>query len=92
LGDLVDPAPALSLLYVQTFISALDFSDVEKTGKAVHIVVINDTKEGSTQTILERKVPLVTIKSIAMSSLRDDWIVSDYFLPKVLVDDLLFRL
>lgn len=65
---------------------------MEKTGKAVHIVVINDTKEGSTQTILERKVPLVTIKSIAMSSLRDDWIVSDYFLPKVLVDDLLFRL
>ncbi|KAH9081941.1 P-loop containing nucleoside triphosphate hydrolase protein [Lactarius deliciosus] len=33
------------------------------------------TKDGSTQTILERKIPLVTIKSIAMSNLRDDWMV-----------------
>jgi hypothetical protein len=64
---------------------------VEKTGKAAHFVAIY-TKDGSTQTILERKVPLVTIRSIAMSSLRDDWIVSDYFLPAVLVDDLLPRL
>ncbi|KAF8481322.1 P-loop containing nucleoside triphosphate hydrolase protein [Russula ochroleuca] len=44
------------------------------TGKAVHIVVTNTTKEGSTQISLERKIPLVTIKSIAMSSLRDDWV------------------
>ncbi|KAI9462418.1 P-loop containing nucleoside triphosphate hydrolase protein [Lactarius psammicola] len=43
------------------------------TGKAVHIVVTISTKDGSKQTILERKIPLVTIKSIAMSSLRDDW-------------------
>jgi hypothetical protein len=65
---------------------------VEKTGKAVHIVVTNTTKEGSTQISLERKIPLVTIKSIAMSSLRDDWVVSDYFMPAALVNDLLFRL
>jgi myosin-1 len=28
------------------------------------------------QTILERKIPLITIKTIAMSNLRDDWMVS----------------
>jgi len=43
------------------------------TAKAVHIVVIVSAKDGSQQTILERKIPLVTIKSIAMSNLRDDW-------------------
>jgi hypothetical protein len=60
----------------------LDFSDVENPGKAVHVVVIS-SKEGSEQTpILGRKVPLMTIKIIA-SSLRDDWIVSDHFLPAV---------
>ena len=55
------------------------FSEVEKTGKAAHIVVTTATKEGSTQRILERKIPLITIKSIAMSTLRDDWMVSDCF-------------
>ncbi|KAJ7193312.1 myosin-1 [Mycena pura] len=39
------------------------------TKKAVHIVVTT-AKEG---TQLERKIPIVTIKSIGMSSLRDDW-------------------
>lgn len=52
---------------------------MEKTGKAAHIVVTTATKEGSTERILERKIPLITIKSIAMSSLRDDWVVSDCF-------------
>ncbi|KAK0198806.1 P-loop containing nucleoside triphosphate hydrolase protein [Armillaria mellea] len=42
------------------------------TQKAVHIVIAQN-KEGQTQQTLERKIPLVTIKSIAMSSLRDDW-------------------
>ncbi|KAJ7040318.1 P-loop containing nucleoside triphosphate hydrolase protein [Mycena alexandri] len=42
------------------------------TNKAVHIVVTL-AKDGRNQTILERKIPLVTIKSIGMSSLRDDW-------------------
>lgn len=52
---------------------------MEKTGKAAHIVVTTAMKDGSTQRILERKIPLITIKSMAMSSLRDDWIVSDDF-------------
>ncbi|KAJ7651650.1 P-loop containing nucleoside triphosphate hydrolase protein [Mycena polygramma] len=42
------------------------------TQKAVHIVVTM-AKDGRNQTILERKIPLVTIKSIGMSNLRDDW-------------------
>ncbi|KAF7347589.1 Microfilament motor [Mycena venus] len=42
------------------------------TQKAVHIVVTL-AKDGRNQTILERKIPLVTIKSIGMSNLRDDW-------------------
>jgi myosin-1 len=48
----------------------------EKTGKAVYIIVNAQTKDGATQIALERKVPLITIKSIAMSNLRDDWMVS----------------
>ncbi|KII94264.1 hypothetical protein PLICRDRAFT_421752 [Plicaturopsis crispa FD-325 SS-3] len=40
------------------------------TAKAVHIVVV--TKEGTT---LDRKIPLVTIKGISMSNLRDDWMI-----------------
>lgn len=63
------------------FISDLFFSELEKTGKAVHIIVSSVTKDGSKQTILERKIPLITIKSIAMSYLRDDWIVSEYTVP-----------
>ncbi|KAL1706191.1 P-loop containing nucleoside triphosphate hydrolase protein [Schizophyllum commune] len=39
------------------------------TAKAVYIVV-NSAKEGMT---LDRKVPLVTIKSVSMTNLRDDW-------------------
>jgi len=42
------------------------------SSKAVHIVVTTQ-KDGRIQTILERKIPLVTIRSIAMSNLRDDW-------------------
>ncbi|KAF4611758.1 hypothetical protein D9613_004241 [Agrocybe pediades] len=41
------------------------------TEKAVHIVV--NSKEGGL--MLERKIPLITIKSVAMSNLRDDWLV-----------------
>jgi len=52
------------------------YPNCRQTGKAAHIVVVTATKEGSKQTILERKVPLITIKSIAMSNLRDDWMVS----------------
>ena len=62
------------------------FSDLEKTGKAVHIIVNAPvTKGGPAQPILERKVPLVTIRSIAMSNLRDDWIVSAEIMSSQLV-------
>lgn len=44
------------------------------TQKAVHIVVLGQTKDGVTFYTLERKIPLVTIKGISMSNLRDDWI------------------
>ncbi|KAI0059450.1 hypothetical protein BV25DRAFT_1918478 [Artomyces pyxidatus] len=44
------------------------------TGKAVHIL-ITTAKDGQVLTSLERKIPLVTIKSISMTNLRDDWLV-----------------
>ncbi|KAI0828874.1 myosin class I heavy chain [Trametes gibbosa] len=44
------------------------------TDKALHIAVIT-AKEGESVTTLDRKIPLVTIKSISMSTLRDDWLV-----------------
>ncbi|EJD03816.1 uncharacterized protein FOMMEDRAFT_106001 [Fomitiporia mediterranea MF3/22] len=43
------------------------------TGKAVYIL-ITTAKDGETITSLERKIPLITIKSIALSNLRDDWV------------------
>ncbi|KDQ63241.1 hypothetical protein JAAARDRAFT_53467 [Jaapia argillacea MUCL 33604] len=43
------------------------------TQKAVYIVVTT-SKDGHIQQSLERKIPLITIKSIAMSNLRDDWV------------------
>ncbi|KAG8905402.1 class II myosin, partial [Tulasnella sp. 403] len=44
------------------------------TEKNVH-VVITTAKDGNTLMQDERKIPLITIKSIAMSNLRDDWVV-----------------
>ncbi|VDC05805.1 unnamed protein product [Peniophora sp. CBMAI 1063] len=44
------------------------------TNKAFHICVTNIVG-GAAQTTLERKIPLVTIRSVAMSNLRDDWFV-----------------
>ncbi len=61
---------------IEAFAEGVACPDCRQTGKAVHIVVTVSTKDGSKQTILERKIPLVTIKSIAMSNLRDDWMVS----------------
>ncbi|KAG0700660.1 P-loop containing nucleoside triphosphate hydrolase protein [Suillus ampliporus] len=43
------------------------------TAKAVYIAVTS-RKDGQIQTSLERKIPLITIKSISMSTLRDDWL------------------
>lgn len=45
-----------------------------KTQKAIYIV-INAAKDGQTAMTLERKIALVTIKSISMSTLMDDWMV-----------------
>ncbi|KAF8634884.1 hypothetical protein AX15_000638 [Amanita polypyramis BW_CC] len=42
------------------------------TQKAVYLAMAT-ARDGNVQMILERKLPLVTIKSIAMSNLRDDW-------------------
>jgi hypothetical protein len=47
----------------------------EQTNKAVHIAVTAQ-KDGVVSTTMERKIPLVTIKSISMSTMRDDWMVS----------------
>ncbi|KAG8886928.1 class II myosin [Tulasnella sp. 332] len=44
------------------------------TDKGVHIVITTAAKDGSSQIMCERKVPLVTIKSVATSSMRDDWV------------------
>ncbi|KIK91117.1 hypothetical protein PAXRUDRAFT_831112 [Paxillus rubicundulus Ve08.2h10] len=44
------------------------------TNKAVHFAMMAQ-KNGQIHISLERKIPLVTIKSISMSNLRDDWLV-----------------
>lgn len=44
------------------------------TAKAVYIAATSQLKDGQIHTSLERKIPLVTIKSISMSNLRDDWL------------------
>jgi hypothetical protein len=49
--------------------------DTVQTNKAVHIAVTAQ-KDGVVSTTMERKIPLVTIKSISMSTMRDDWMVS----------------
>ncbi|KAF8560099.1 myosin class I heavy chain [Imleria badia] len=44
------------------------------TNKAVYIAMTTQNN-GQIHTSLERKIPLVTIKSISLSNLRDDWLV-----------------
>lgn len=39
-------------------------------------ILIAQAVNGRVQTTLERKIPLITIKSVGLSNLRDDWIVS----------------
>ncbi|KAM0754619.1 hypothetical protein T439DRAFT_321654 [Meredithblackwellia eburnea MCA 4105] len=43
------------------------------TDKSVYILITQNVN-GRTQTSLERRIPLVTIKSVALSNMRDDWI------------------
>ncbi|KAJ9092356.1 class II myosin [Naganishia friedmannii] len=42
------------------------------TDKGAHIVV-STMKDGRLATMLERKIPLVSIRSVSLSSMRDDW-------------------
>ncbi|BGP38773.1 class II myosin [Rhodotorula kratochvilovae] len=42
------------------------------TDKAVYILIAQAV-QGQVQTSLERKIPLVTIRSVGLSNLRDDW-------------------
>ncbi|KAF9531924.1 myosin-1 [Crepidotus variabilis] len=44
------------------------------TSKSLFILVTN-VKDGETVTSLDRKINLVTIKSVALSNLRDDWLI-----------------
>lgn len=39
-------------------------------------LAVTNAKDGRIATTLDRKVQLVTIRSVAMSNLRDDWMVS----------------
>jgi myosin-1 len=48
-----------------------------QTDKAVYFV-ISAAKDGRVTTSLERKIPLVTIRAISMTNLRDDFVVSSY--------------
>ncbi|KDN41276.1 hypothetical protein RSAG8_07545, partial [Rhizoctonia solani AG-8 WAC10335] len=59
----------------QLLVSKLGRSNVlmiVQTEKAVYLAVTT-AKDGRIATTLDRKVQLVTIRSVAMSSLRDDW-------------------
>ncbi|KAJ2914767.1 hypothetical protein MD484_g5628, partial [Candolleomyces efflorescens] len=44
------------------------------TGKAVYLVVAT-ANQGQTMLTVDRKLPLITIKTVAMSALRDDWFI-----------------
>ncbi|KDQ12226.1 hypothetical protein BOTBODRAFT_56806 [Botryobasidium botryosum FD-172 SS1] len=44
------------------------------TEKATYIVVVTSSKDGRASPALDRKIPLVTIRSIGLSMMRDDWV------------------
>ncbi|EKM84062.1 hypothetical protein AGABI1DRAFT_117513 [Agaricus bisporus var. burnettii JB137-S8] len=46
------------------------------TSKAIYILVTT-AKDGLTVTTVDRKIPLINLKSIGMSNLRDDWLEGD---------------
>jgi hypothetical protein len=45
-----------------------------QTDKAVYFVVTT-SKDGRVSTTLERKIPIVTIRSVALTNLQDDFVV-----------------
>lgn len=56
-----------------------------QTPKAVHILVTNNRGDGGTVTTVERRIPLITIKSISMSNFQDDWLVSWHYVQRELL-------
>ncbi len=46
-----------------------------QSDKAVYFV-ISTLREGHLVTSCERKIPLITIRAVSLSNLRDDWMVS----------------
>ncbi len=78
LGRSSKPSPRfLVLVWYSSLRGSRSLSDrcpLLQTEKALYIAVTN-AKDGQTFTTLERKINLVTIKSISMSNLRDDWLV-----------------
>ena len=45
-----------------------------QTAKTFYILVTT-AKDGHVSTVVERRIPLSSIKSLAMSNMRDDWMV-----------------
>jgi Unconventional myosin tail, actin- and lipid-binding len=74
LGRSSKPSPRFILVVSLPCLTISFANQVMQTKKAVHIVVANN-KDGAPQMSLERKIPLVSIKTIGMSNLRDDWMV-----------------
>ena len=76
LVDRVNPVLGTYFWYgVRTFFP--NVSHFSQSGTAVYILVTT-AKDGRSVTSLERKIPLVTIKALSMSNLRDDWMVSAF--------------
>lgn len=81
LGRSSKPSPRFIVVVSLSLPSALGLlTHVLQTKKVVHIVIAT-SKDGVPQMSLERKIPLATIKTIGMSTLRDDWMVSPFSLP-----------
>ena len=49
-------------------------------------ILVTTAKDGRSVTSLDRKIPLVTIKALSMSNLRDDWMVT--FFARIFAPDL----
>jgi myosin I len=81
LGRSSKPMPRFLVVVRYLWFAARTFTKrmiLFQSSKAVHIIVTNQT-DGRIQMTLERRIPLVSIRSIAMSNLRDDWLVSKDF-------------
>jgi len=59
-------------------LSIFNRADVLQTDKAVYIAVTNN-KEGKIVTTLDRKINLAAVRGVALTNLRDDWMVSTLY-------------